>query len=283
MTLERPPVLGIVIPRLPDAFTSLSDPNAQRVNDMLDEVAAFESSVFDPTAFFGEPDSEVSSKSSTVLSGVIPPRAGCVEFSPNDWVSDCEPVVRPGVVSCRFYRYNGSLCVEWFDDRTPYTWMVEIRMDGKSGSRRFEDFVVQRWIRNSDHKYASYEHRQTIEHPDLENGYVDGPQDEWEFMVEGDATLYTPNGKKDLSTRVFRHRHHRYDFNDREFFVDSSSTLSCYPDGGFHSLLLCASLKTRELYTCYSAYWKEGKGGWMTFDEDGRLTGSGEIEGMPPT
>lgn len=278
MTLEPPPVLGIVIPRLPEAFMNSSDPNARRIIDMLDEVATFESSMFDPTAVFGESETELSTKSSAVSVGVIAPRAGCVEYSPNDWVIECDPVVRPGVVSCHAYQYNGSLCVEWFDSKTPLTWMVEIRLDGTSGSSTFENFVVQRWTRNSDHKYVSYSYRQHTEHPDLENGFADGPQDDWEFMVEGEATLYTPSGTTDLSTRVIKHRHHRFDFNDREFNVAYSSTLSCYPDGGFHSRLLCSNRKTKELYTCYVAYWKEDEGRWMTFDEAGGLTGSGEFE-----
>lgn len=278
MTPEIPPISEIVIPSLPDAFTSSSDPNARRIIDMLDEVAGFESSMFNPTAFFGEPESETSTKSSAVSVGVIPPRAGCVEFSPADWVPDCEPVLRPGVVSCRFYLYDGSLCVEWFDDQTPLTWMVEIRMDGTSGSSTFENFVVQHWTTNADHKFASYQTNQHIEHPDLEDGYADGPQDYWEFMVEGEATLFTPSGKTDLATRHIRHIHHQYDSNDREFFVLFKSSLSCFPDGGFRSVRICANLKTKDLYTCYAAYWKEDEGGWMTFDEDGRLTDSGEFE-----
>lgn len=282
MTPEALPVSEIVIPSLPDAITSSSDPNARRVVDMLDEAAALKISIFDPTALFEEPAAETSTKSSPVTRGVIAPRAGCVEYSPDKWVPDCEPVVRPGVVVCRFYRYNGSLCVEWFDARTPFTWKRSVRMDGTSGSSTFERFYVQHWSQNADLKFATYQHNQHIENPDLENGYADGPQDYWEFMVDGDGTLYTPSGKTDLATRVFRHKHHRYDFNDREFFIDSSSTLTCYPDGGFHVLHLCASLKTKELYTCYVAYWKDGEGGWMTFDEDGRLTDSGKIEGMPP-
>jgi len=278
MTPEIPPISEIVVPPLPDAFTKSSNPDVRKAAERVEEIFAFKDLDFDPSAVFGERDSDVSSKSSAISVGVIPPRAGCVEFSPSDWVPDCAPVVRPGVLSCRFYRYNGSLCVEWFDDRTPLTWMVEIRMDGTTGSATFENFVVQRWASNTDHKWAGYEHRQHIEHPDLEGGYADGPQDEWEFMVEGEATLYTPNGKTDLSTRHLTHRHHQYDFNDREFFMLFKSTLSCFPDGGFRSVLYCANLKTKELYVCYVAYWKEDKGGWMTFDEDGRLTASGEFE-----
>lgn len=275
---EIPSFSEIVVPPLPDAFTNSPNPDVRKAVEWVEEILAFKDLEFDPSAVFGEPDSEISTKSSAVSVGVIPPRAGCVEFSPADWVPDCEPVVRPGVVSCRFYRYDGSLCVEWFDNRTPLAWMVEIRMDGTSGSATFEDFVVQRWARNSDQKWAGYERRQHIEHPDLKGGYADGPQDEWEFLVEGEATLYTPNGKTDLSTRHIVHRHHRYDFRDREFFLSFKSTLSCFPDGGFHAVLYCSNLKTKEIYVCYVAYWKEDKGGWMTFDEDGRLTGSGEYE-----
>jgi hypothetical protein len=276
-TPAHPPITDIVIPPLPDAFTQSSDPNVRRAVELLAEASAFKELVIEPSDIFGETESEVPLKSAVVSVGVIPRRGGCVKYSPDEWVRDCEPMVRPGVVSCRSYRYNGSLCVEWFDSRTPLTWMVEIRMDGTTGSATYENFNVQSSVQNLDQKYAAFSHSQHIEHPSFDEGYVDGPMLDVEFLVEGEATLYTPYSEHDLSTRVIKTRHHKYDQFEGRFICDHSSTLSFMPNGAYHAVHLCLNLDTNELFTCWVAYWKDEEGGWMTFDEDGRLNDSGEF------
>ncbi len=281
MSRDQPLLSEIVIPPLPDAMTGPQDPNMRKIVELFDELSSLKDRAFDVPDVFGDPVKSEAEKSASVAQGTVKPRAGCKEHTQGGWKNDwCKSGLPAGFVSCHFYRYDGSLCEEFFDDLTPSNRNRSYRLDGTSGATTYHTFVVQSFTRSREDRYFLYEHNQHIEHSDLEKGYVDGPWDSWEFLVEGEATLYTPYGEADLSTLIIKHKHHRFDWPDRKFYQNLLGITTFHPNDTITSGLWCMNLDTKELYQCYFAHWdtKDGKGSWYTRDKDGQITGSGEWE-----